>query len=60
MDFPPSMCHELMVEKRLPTHDGAPLMIQPFLKLFLFSVCATSWGERFRASLPTLWIQGFF
>lgn len=35
MDFPPSVCHELMVEKRLPTHVRAPLTSKPFLVLFM-------------------------
>lgn len=47
MDFPPSVCHELMVEKRLPTHVRAPLVIKPFLVLFMVSVCDISWAGRF-------------
>lgn len=35
MDFPPSVCHELMVEKRLPTHVRAPLTSKPFIVLFM-------------------------
>lgn len=47
MDFPPSVCHELMVEKRFPTHVRAPLVIKPFLVLFMVSVCDISWAGRF-------------
>lgn len=54
MDSPPSMCHELMGEKRLPTHVGAQLMIKPFLMLFIVLVCAISWAGRFSELLPTL------